>query len=91
MSKPEDRYVELRTKILPNGRIVYRSARPRPVKVDETTDFQLVATERTRMDVIAHNVFGSSTEWWRIAAANKRVDGSLHMLPNKNLIIPKKT
>ena len=89
MSRPEDRYVKLETKVLPNGKTVYRSAIPRTVDADPLTDTTIIANEQDRMDIIAHNVYGDSAEWWRIAAANKRVDGSLHLKPGNSVIIPK--
>lgn len=90
MARPEDRYVRLTKKTLRNGKEVYRSARPKAVSTDEA-DIRIVANEQTRMDVLANNVFGSAMEWWRIAAANRRVDGSIHMKPNQTVIIPKVT
>lgn len=89
MSRPEDRYVELTTKVLKDGRIVYNTAIPRTIATDELMDPTFHAHERVRMDIIANNVFGSPYEWWRIAAANKRVDGSLHVLPGTKLVIPR--
>jgi len=90
MARPEDRYVKLEIKTLEDGRRVYKSARPRAVLIDEDTDVNLVANERDRMDVIARNVFGSTMDWWRIAAANRRVDGSLHIVPGTTIYIPRK-
>lgn len=89
MSKPEDRYETLDIKILPDGREVYASARPIKIDADPLVDQVLIANERDRMDVIAHNVYGSAEEWWRIASANKRVDGSLHLRPGIKIVVPK--
>mgnify|MGYP003296379362 CR=1 FL=1 len=89
MSRPEDRYRKLETKTLPNGRVVYKSAIPLVVEADSLSDISMVANERDRMDIIAHNVYGSAEDWWRIAAANKRVDGSLHLTPGQTVLIPK--
>ncbi len=89
MSSPEDRYRKLETKTLPNGRVVYMSAIPLVVDVDPLMDDSIVASERDRMDIIAHNMYGSAEEWWRIAAANRRVDGSLHLKPGTTVYIPK--
>jgi hypothetical protein len=89
-SRAEDRYVKLETKILPSGRVVYKSSRPRVVIVDTVNDIILTANEKDRFDVLANNVYGSAQDWWKIAAANKHVNGSLHMLPNLDIIIPKR-
>jgi hypothetical protein len=89
MSRPEDRYVKLETRKLGNGKVVYRSARPRTIEVDENESLMITANERDRMDIIANNVFGSASEWWRIAAANRRVDGSLHLPVGTKIVIPK--
>lgn len=89
MSRPEDRYRKLETKTLPNGKQVYRSAIPISLDADPLIDPTIIANERDRLDIIAHNVYGSSEEWWRIAAANKRVNGSLHLKPGTKVLIPK--
>lgn len=87
-SRPEDRYVQLTTKTLKNGQVVYTSAIPiTPAVTDD--DIRLVASETDRMDIIANNVYGAPEEWWRIAAANRLVKGSLHFKPNTTIIIPK--
>jgi nucleoid-associated protein YgaU len=89
MSQPEERYVELKTKILSDGRVVYRTAIPITITTDPLNDVTVVANERDRLDIIAHNVYGDASQWWRIAAANKHVNGSLHILPGESLIIPR--
>jgi nucleoid-associated protein YgaU len=89
MSRAEDRYVKLESKTLPDGRVVYKSAIPKVIEGDPVNDLTIVANERDRLDIIANNVFGDPTQWWRIASANGRVNGSLHILPGQTLIIPK--
>lgn len=88
MINPENRYVKLQRKTLVDGTVVYKPALP---KVIETTDDDtvIIAGELDRMDVIAANAFGSPLEWWRIAAANKKVNGSLMFKPGQKVIIPK--
>lgn len=88
MSRPDERYENLKTKKLANGRTVYAPSRP---KVIETTDLDpvVIADERDRMDTIAKNVFGTAQDWWKIAAANRNVNGSIHFKPGKKVIIPK--
>jgi nucleoid-associated protein YgaU len=90
MPRIEDRYQKLETKVLPDGRTVYKPARPATVTGDPSTDEVIIANERDRLDIIAFNVYGSSLDWWRIAAANKHVNGSLHVKPGTKLIIPSK-
>lgn len=89
MSRPEERYVELKTKVLSDGRVVYRTSLPIAIDVDPLNSITVTANERDRLDIIAHNVYGEASQWWRIAAANKHVNGSLHILPGETLIIPK--
>lgn len=89
MSQPSDRYVRLETKVLPSGRTVYKSARPKSVIVDQLTDISIPATDVARMDVLANNVYGSAQDWWRIASANKLVNGSLYMCPGTKITIPR--
>lgn len=88
MPRPEDRYRKLETKQLPNGKTVYMSAIPMTVPADPLTDVSIVANEQDRMDIIANNVYGSSQDWWRIAAANKRVNGSMHFTTGQTVLIP---
>lgn len=89
MSKAEDRYIKLETKTLSDGRTVYRSSIPATVDVNDNDQF-VIANERDRLDIIAYNAYGSALDWWRIAAANKNVNGSLHLTPGTKLVIPRK-
>lgn len=87
----QDRYdtpLDLRTTV--SGKIVYRSVLPRFVSTDPLTDNTITANDALRMDVIAQNVYGDATQWWRIAAANGRVNGSLFFRPGTTIIIPAK-
>lgn len=90
MANPEDRYVKLEIKTLSNGRRVYKSSRPISVPVNEASDITIYAGDADRMDVIAKNVYGSALDWWKIAAANKHVNGSLHIAPGTKIIIPRR-
>jgi hypothetical protein len=89
MSNPEDRYIKLETKVLPNGKTVYKSAIPKSITPDELNDLQIIASDADRMDVLAHNAYGSAQSWWKIAAANKRTNGSLFFKPGTTIFIPK--
>jgi nucleoid-associated protein YgaU len=89
MSRPEDRYIKLETKTLPDGRVVYKPALPRSVPVDDLNDVVIYAADTDRLDVMANNVYGSPTEWWRIAKANGMVNGSLFLTPGTKIIVPK--
>ena len=82
-----DRYQNLSTKVLPDGRVVYRAARPSVVR-PSITDAVIPANERDRFDIIANNVYGNAQEWWRLASINGRVDGSLHVKPGNDIRIP---
>lgn len=91
MSSLQDRYsTPVQTKTLPNGRTVYVSLMPKPVPFNVLTDPQITATDVVRMDVMAQNVYGSANDWWRIAAANGKADGSLFFRVGSNIIVPKK-
>lgn len=90
MARPEDRYVRLETKVLPNGRVVYKSTRPLSIPT-LPSDTVITADEAVRMDIIANNVYGSPNDWWRIAAANRRTNGSLYVRPGLQLVIPQDT
>lgn len=89
MSLPNDRYVNLTVGRRADGKEVYRSARPASVITNEGVDITLFANQADRIDVIANNVYGSSEDWWKIAAANKIVNGSLFIKPGTKLLIPK--
>lgn len=89
MPSPEERYVKLTTKRRADGKLVYLPARPASVKPSPSTDVVLYANEADRMDVIAHNVYGSAEYWWKIAAANQQVNGSVSIRPGTKLLIPR--
>lgn len=89
-SRAQDRYAtELIVTKLPDGRTVFRTARPKTVSTN-IDDVTIVAGERDRADVMANNIYSSPMDWWRIAAANAHVDGSLYFTPGQNIIIPRK-
>lgn len=78
MARPEERYIKLETKKLPDGRTVYKSAKPIKVNSNPFSDIALPASDQLRMDVLANNAYGSAMDWWKIASVNGRVDGSLY-------------
>lgn len=89
MSKAQARYQNaLETVKLPDGRTVYQTVRPKVISTD-VQDVVITADERDRADIIANNVYGSAREWWRIAAANAKVNGSLHFMPGQQVVIPR--
>lgn len=89
MSRLEDRYENLQIITLSNGKTVYRSCRP--VNVVENTNDQLMVTdEEDRLDILASTVYGSPEDWWKLAALNKHVNGSLHTRPGTILRIPRR-
>lgn len=91
INNPQERYdTTMEVRRLPNGRMVYRSLRPKSIKISPGTDIEIAATDATRMDKVAHDVYGSAMTWWRIASANGRVDGSLYFKPGTKIIIPTK-
>lgn len=87
----QDRYWNtLQTKVLSNGRVVYMSALPRPIYPNLLTDPYITAGDTVRMDVIAQGAYGSPHEWWRLAAANLKVNGSLYFRPGTQIVIPRR-
>mgnify|MGYP007089350295 CR=1 FL=1 len=85
----QDRYATpLVTKKLPDGKVVFRSARPISIKPKPLTDIEITASDVLRMDKLARNAYGSVQDWWVIASANGRVDGSLFFRPGSQVVIP---
>lgn len=89
MSDIDDRYVKVETKQLSNGKLVYKSLRPRTINVDSTTDLAITADNTIRADVLAYNVYGSPEKWWKIVIANSKFAGSLFFTPGQQIFIPK--
>lgn len=83
-----DRYDNLETKKLPDGRTVYKASRPITVNID-VTDLTFVANDADRLDVMGFTIYGDASQWWRIAKANGIVNGSLHIKPNTTISIPR--
>jgi hypothetical protein len=82
-----DRYQNLETKVLSNGKVVYKPAKPNIVR-QSLSDVVIIANERDRLDIIANNVYDSPNDWWRLAALNGRVNGSLFVKPGTDIRIP---
>ena len=89
MANSQDRYVKLTTRKLADGRAVYASVKPKKINADPLTDISIPASDISRMDVIANNVYGSAQEWWRLASANGRVNGTMYLSPGNKIIIPR--
>ena len=86
---PQERYQNpMTTRRLSNGKVVYNSLLPKGYRENPTKDVILTATDVLRMDKMANDVYGSAMNWWRIAAANKKVNGSLYFRPGNDIIIP---
>lgn len=75
-------------KQLPNGRLVYRSLLPKTVTADIMTDSEVQADDTVRMDRLAANAYGDPLQWWKIAAVNKRFQGSMYFKPGSTIIVP---
>lgn len=89
MIRPEDRYDNLEIKTLENGQKVYNSARLKFIPINPLTDISIPATDTARLDMISNNVYGTSMLWWKIAAANGKINGSLYFKPGEYITIPK--
>lgn len=90
MNDIHDRYERVETKRLPNGRIVYRSLRPKSVTVNPMQDVSLTATSTLRADILAHNAYGAADKWWKIVAANGKFAGSLFFGVGDTIYLPSK-
>lgn len=88
-NNPQTRYeTPLVAKKLPDGRVVYMSARPVALKPLPLKDLEITSSKAIRMDTLAKNTYGSAVNWWVIASANGRVDGSLYFRAGSKIIIP---
>jgi hypothetical protein len=85
---PDERYIKLEQKNLPDGTPVYKPAIPINVVGDPTTDVTFIASDQDRMDVMANNQYGSALLWWRIAAANSIANGTVYIKPGTPIIVP---
>lgn len=86
---PYSRYNNLETKVLPNGKTVYKPTIPKTVKPN-FSDAEVVAGDADRFDTIAYNLYGDADKWWRIASANRLVNGTLHIPSNTTIKVPLK-
>ena len=85
----QDRYeTPITAKQLPNGRMVYRSMRPKTVNGNFLTDSNIIAEDMLRMDRLASNVYGDPLDWWILAAVNKRFHGSMFFKPGSTIVVP---
>lgn len=74
---------------LADGRSVFATTRPSTI-TPAAGDIVITSGEQDRFDIIANNVYGHSSDWWRIATANGTVNGSLTVPIGSNIIIPQK-
>ena len=85
----QDRYANpLKQKQLPNGKMVYRSMRPKSIRPNALSDSQITADDTIRMDKLAANVYSDQFDWWIIASVNGRFQGSMFFKPGSTIIIP---
>jgi len=86
--KSQDRYSNiLTTQKIPDGRLVYNTARPRSIS-PTVSDIVITAGERDRADILAQSSYGSTVNWWKISAANQSVNGGIHFKPGTRISIP---
>ena len=78
-----------RSNLRTEGTFVYKSTRP--TKIEPSADDALITTkDGDRLDVLAHNFYGTPTLWWAIASVNQINNGSIHVKPGTILRIPSK-
>jgi hypothetical protein len=91
ISNPQDRYdTPLDTRKTSTGKTVYRSVMPKTISEDSSMNVELQASTTTRMDRLANDLLDSPFNWWKIAAINKKVDGSLYFSPGTKIKLPSK-
>ena len=86
---PSSRYAQLATVDVPgpNGRTVtIVKLRRLPATDGEVT----VIAPHDRLDILAHERYGDSTEFWHIADANTELDAAELAQPNNTIRIPPK-
>lgn len=89
-AKAQARYdTLLATKKLSDGRTVFVSARPKIVNTD-VQDIVVHTNDFDRADIMASNIYGSASDWWRIISANGNFKGSIHFSPGQAITIPRK-
>jgi nucleoid-associated protein YgaU len=86
---PSSRYAQLATVDVPapDGRVatIVKLRRLPP------TDGELtVIAPHDRLDILAHERYGDSTEFWHIADANSEIDAAELAVPNNTIRIPTK-
>lgn len=86
---PSSRYAHVATVDVPapNGRtatIVKLRRLPR------TEGELVIIAAHDRLDVMAHERFGDSTEFWHIADANSELDAAELAMPNNTIKVPAK-
>lgn len=72
---------------LSDGRTVYKTARPTAVQ-RSTADIIVSIGEQDRFDVLSNNLYGQASNWWIIASANGKVNGSLTVPIGTDVNIP---
>ena len=86
---PSSRYAKLATVDVPapNGRVAtIVKLRRLPATEGELT----VIRPHDRLDVIAHETYNDSTEFWHIADANSELDAAELAVPHNTIRIPPK-
>jgi hypothetical protein len=86
---PSSRYAKLATVDVPapNGRTVtIVKLRRLPATDGEAT----VIAPHDRLDILAHEHYGDSTEFWCIADANTELDAAELAVPNNRIQVPRK-
>jgi len=59
-----------------------------PTPTYSTEDVYIQTTTVERLDLLAHKLYGDTSLWWAIAAANGLGKGSLYVPQNAKLRIP---
>ncbi len=86
---PSSRYAALPTveAPAPNGKAVtiVKLRRLPPTDGDAT-----VIASHDRLDILAHEHYGDSSEFWHIADANTELDAAELAVPNNTIAVPRK-
>ncbi len=88
---PQERYeTPMDIRKTPTGKNVYRSLIPKTIPEEQSLNVKLQTSISTRMDKLAQDLLDSPFNWWKIAAINNHVNGSLYFTPGTKINLPTK-
>lgn len=82
------RYEKLQTKILDDGTRVLKTKIFKSIP-KRNDDIYIITQETDRLDTLANQFYGDSTQWWVISHANNLISADIGLQPGTVLRIPK--